>query len=322
MNKKEAALKILKNKKLIPKKNEGKAFANSNIALIKYWGKRNEDLILPNTSSLSISLNNLGTNTIIKLAHKDKVILNNEELDLNHNFSKRIFNFIDLFRDKECKFEIKTYNNIPTSVGVASSASGGAALVLALNDLFEWDLSKKNLSILARLFSGSACRSIYQDTFVIWNKGNDINGMDSYAIPLKHKWKDLSIGIIIIDDKEKKISSREAMKLAHTSSYYKEWPRKVESDLKNIIEAIKQKDFNLLGRIAENNSLFMHKIIQTTKSPFNYLTEKTELIINKIYKFRKEKKIPIYFTIDAGPNIKLIYLKEFEEEIKNEFYLS
>ncbi len=319
MNKKQVVAEILKNKKRIPSKKYGEAFAPSNIALIKYWGKRDEELILPNTSSLSISLKNLGTKTTIRTAEKDRVLLNEEELSLNSNFSKRIFDFINLFRSKDCNFEIKTYNNIPTAAGVASSASGGAALVLALNDLFEWNLSKKYLSILARLISGSACRSVYDNKFVIWNKGNDPNGMDSYGVPLEYKWDELKIGLILLEQKEKKISSREAMKSAHTSSYYKEWPKKVELDLKNIIEAIKQKDFNLLGQIAENNSLFMHKIIQTTIMPTNFLTNKTISMINKICEIRKKNKIPIYFTIDAGPNIKIIYLKKFREEILKYF---
>ncbi|MCP3660759.1 MAG: hypothetical protein GY830_10850 [Bacteroidetes bacterium] len=166
-----------------------------------------------------------------------------------------------------------------------------------------------------RLISGSACRSIYSDQFVLWNKGQDSFGMDSFGMPLDYDWEELCISIIIIDDKNKEISSRDAMRLAVTSPFYEDYKSKNKYDLKLIIEAIKNKDFNLLGKTTENNCLAMHKVINTTAKPTNYLKYKTKLMIDKILKIRNDKKLQLYFTIDAGPNIKILYLRKDKNPI-------
>jgi diphosphomevalonate decarboxylase len=150
----------------------GYAFAPSNIALCKYWGKRDEELNLPVTASLSISLGRLGSTTKLSLRpDSDVVRLDKKELAPDSPFARRIGAFLDLFRrDAGMYFEVEAVNTIPTAAGFASSASGFAALVTALDELFGWELDKRELSILARLGSGSACRSLHHG-FVEWRAG-------------------------------------------------------------------------------------------------------------------------------------------------------
>jgi len=299
------------------------AFAPSNIALIKYWGKRDESLNLPLTDSLSLSLkNNLGTHTQIKIFEKtqapDLLFLNNQELDLNNNFSKKLFNFLNPFRFNQFNFQIHTTNTIPTAAGLASSASGYAALVLALNQLFNLNLNTKNLSILARLGSGSAARSI-ETGFVHWHAGISNNGMDSYAEKIGDPWPELSMAVLLIDTQEKKISSREAMKITkNTSKLYQTWPDKNQKDLNKILEAIHTQNFKLLGEIAESNALFMHQTMADSQPSISFSTPETLRLQEKIWALRSEG-LNIYFTQDAGPNLKLIYEAKNKNLLENLF---
>ena len=318
MNKQEIVNTILYDRNREPSKHIGHAFAPSNIALTKYWGKRDNDIILPNTPSLSISLGHLGTTTTICPADHDVIIFNGRVLDSNDKIAKRILEFTDLIRPSNLCFKINTTNNIPTGAGVASSASGGAALVLAYNNLFNWNLEYKDLSILARLISGSACRSIYQNSFVIWQKGKQKDGLDSYAYPLENKWHNLRIGILLISQQEKAITSRYAMKNAHTSPYYRDWIAGTTQDTLQLQKLITSKNFNLFGQTIEKNSNNMHKIMQSQIPPVNYFLPKTHRAIEEI-KALRQTGIEVYYTMDAGPNIKLIYEYQNEENLRSHF---
>ena len=193
-----------------------KHFAPINIALLKYWGKRNEELKLPTTSSLSMTIPKYGTTTqIIKNDNDtDEIYLNDVCIDKQSNFYIKVVEYLDLFRhyfDDKNKYKILTYNNIATASGLASSSSGFCALVLAINDLYNLELDDKNLSILARLGSGSACRSVCgieeKNKFVIWHKGTIPNGMDSYAEPIYNLpdfTKHIKIKIVEISNEKKK----------------------------------------------------------------------------------------------------------------------
>ena len=148
----------------VPKREQGLAFAPTNIALCKYWGKRNAELNLPMTSSLSISLPDKGSMTNVALVDKphDVIILNDEEIPHDSDFSRRIVQFLDLFRpEKNWHLMIYIKMNLPVAAGLASSACGFASLISALNDIFAWQLSHTDLSILARIGSGSAARSLW-----------------------------------------------------------------------------------------------------------------------------------------------------------------
>lgn len=291
-----------------PQKEKASAFAPANIALIKYWGKRNSELNLPVTSSLSLSLT-LGTHTTIKRAAHDTVVLNGKECAPDDSFTKRLFAFCDLFRTPGTFFHIDTKNEIPTAAGFASSSSGFAALVKAFNDLFNWQCDVRTLSILARLGSGSACRSLMPG-FVEWHAGTQSDGLDSFAEPLDAEWPELQLGLLMISDKQKPIDSRQAMQnTVETSSLYHSWPEKVAHDLRLMRKAINKRDFNLLGQTAESNALAMHATMMASLPPILYWLPETVAAMHKIWKLRQEG-LNLYFTMDAGPNIKVLFLKK------------
>ncbi len=306
---------------------ESFAFAPSNIALCKYWGKRSSKLNLPVNSSLSISLGNKGASTKVSLINNntDVVILNSEQVDSEHNFYKKTVSFLDSFRnqlpDKNTSFQIETYSNLPIAAGLASSACGFAALVKALDRLFGWNMTVKDLSILARLGSGSACRSLFNG-FVKWHSGVELDGSDSYAESLDLIWPDFCIGLLIVDQKEKYLSSREAMLLSvETSPLYDSWQQLATRDLHTIETAIKIQDFPLLGRTAEDNALAMHSIMLSSRPAVMYSNCDTIINIKKIWQLRREYNLELYFTQDAGPNLKLLCLSK-DIPIVKEFFPS
>lgn len=320
MNTKLIIKKILADKECVPKK-EGFAFAPVNFALIKYWGKRNPLLHLPMTPSLSLALPEKGAFTRIFPIEKDtdEFFFNQQLLQENHIIAKRATDFLNLFRRKKgTYFRIETQMNLPASSGLASSACGFAALTLALNELFGWQLTKRELSILARLGSGSACRSLWEG-FVEWHAGSRNDGMDSYAEPIDINWNALCMGLLILDPEKKKISSRDAMRqTVETSCYYPTWPHKVARDIKALKQAIVEKDFETFGKTCESNALAMHASMLTAWPPILYWTEKSLQTIQKIWQLRQEG-LSIYFTQDAGPNLKLLFLHKDLPQIQAEF---
>ena len=318
MNRQEVVTHIIGDRNISPR-DKGVAFAPSNIALCKYWGKRDEELNLPVTSSLSISLKNYVAQTELQLSDEDRVVLNGKRVSPDDSFTQRAIRFLDLFRlDEQMRFTLTTQSNIPIAAGVASSAAGFAALVLALNDLFQWDLASKELSILARLGSGSACRSIYSG-FVQWHAGCAKDGMDSYAEPLESVWSGLQVGLLTLSDRPKSLGSRAAMKrTVQTSVFYDIWTAKVKDDCAQLQNAIHQKDFERFGTLSESNALAMHATMLTACPPVLYWIPQTLETIHRIWALR-EQGVDVYFTMDAGPNIKLLYLKETEQTIVSSF---
>jgi len=300
---------------------EAEAFAPSNIALCKYWGKRDVELNLPVTSSLSISLGDLGSRCRLSFCdERDQVILNGEELAHNSTFVVRLGQYLDLFRkDNSHHYHVETTNTIPTAAGFASSASGFASIVMALNKLHGWNLPDKKLSILARLGSGSASRSLWQG-FVEWHVGKDKHGMDSFAAPLKAaNWPELKIGLLILEAGEKEIGSRAAMhRTVETSSLYKSWPGKVANDMTKLKKAIVTKDFDLLGATAESNALAMHATMMAAQPPILYWLPQSVSTMKKVWQCRHEG-LPLYFTMDAGPNIKLLFLEKDKGKVLGKF---
>lgn len=301
-------------------KKQGTAFAPSNIALCKYWGKRDAILNLPVNSSLSVSLGQLGARTEIEPAEADAVYLNGEPVSPNHPFAVRILNFLGLFRPilGESHFEVRTENNIPTAAGLASSASGFAALVMALDDLAGWGLGRKQLSMLARLGSGSAARSVYEG-FVQWHAGQKPDGSDSFAERLPCDWPEFRIGVLELFSVPKAVSSRDGMnRTAATSELYKSWPQQAAADLEMICGAINKRDFPLLGQTAERNALAMHATMLAAWPPLLYLQPETIGEIHKVQMVRKEG-LDVYLTIDAGPNVKLLFLEADEPAVASAF---
>ena len=296
-------------------------FAPSNIALCKYWGKRDSELNLPINPSLSVSLAHLGTRTRVEPIEgpADDVWLNGLQLRADTLFAKRLSGFIDLFRQTSHQaFRIETRNNIPTAAGLASSASGFAALTLALNDSLKLGLESSALSMLARLGSGSACRSIYEG-FVEWHMGHRDDGADSHAHPIDRRWEGLAIGLIKVDEGVKSVDSRSGMaRTVESCHLYQSWPLQANTDLMKLHQAIESQDFTLLGSTAEQNALSMHATMIASWPPLVYWQPDSLAAMQKIWALRQQG-LEIYFTMDAGPNLKLLFQQQDSTEVLAHF---
>jgi len=316
MKRQEFINQLLKRAKGKPRV-RGEAFAPANIALCKYWGKRNAELNLPVNSSLSISLGKLGTRTIIKFAkNADRIFLNGKVAP--KAFAARLSAYLDLFRKEDQFFEVRTENNIPTAAGLASSASGFAALVKALNELMGWEFNARELSMLARVGSGSASRSLY-DGFAVWHMGQRADGMDSYAESLDGAWPDLRVGILEVSKVRKKVGSTEGMnRTRETSELYEAWPEQAQCDYDELRTAIAAKDFPMLGKTAENNAMAMHATMMAAWPPLCYWKPQSVSLMQKVWAVREEG-LELYFTMDAGPNLKLLFLKKNQATVKKLF---
>jgi len=296
-------------------------FAPSNIALCKYWGKRDSLFNLPVNASLSVSLGYLGTRTRVTPIDTaaDEVWLNGQQLLPSTRFSEKISAFIDLLRgDQPLHFRVETRNNIPTAAGLASSASGFAALTRALNDALQLNLEQEQLSVLARLGSGSACRSLF-DGFVEWRMGTREDGLDSHGVALEAEWPGLCIGLAKVDTGEKAVDSRSGMqRTVETAHLYQSWPLQAAADLEKLHQAIARRDFDLLGQTAEQNALSMHATMIASWPPLLYWQPESVAAMQKVWQLRREG-LPLYFTMDAGPNLKLLFEQQYRDEVLRHF---
>ena len=307
----------------------GKAKGPINIALIKYWGKEDEELITPLNNSISLTLdtNTFYTETKVTIKQTSEVKDNTKENDISliingkaSNITKRIKNIFKKFLSMDnqiCKelslskldIKIESINTFPIASGCASSASSMAALVLAITSALKLEniISKTELTKIARLGSGSACRSIFGG-ICEWEKGNKD---DSIAVQLyeKNYWE-LGIKLIIVSQKEKDVSSSLGMKITkETSELFKYRINYiVKQNLENIKKCLKEKDFNNFAEIIIKDSNNFHACCRDSYPSINYLNEESDFImkivmsLNKIY----GKNICAY-TFDAGSNAFLIY---------------
>ena len=296
----------------LPEPRAFKAYAPSNIALSKYWGKRDDTLNLPLNSSVSISLADWGTTTCVSAASDgaDGVWLNGERLPGQSSFARKVMQFADLFRrDQPVPLRIVTENTIPTAAGLASSASGFAALTRALAGAFALDLTDTRLSMLARFGSGSASRSLWHG-FVRWDRGNAADGTDSFATPLAHVWEDFRIAIVPVDTGPKDSSSRDGMKhTLATSPLFEAWPKRAEADCALVVSAIEDRDFTALGETAEANALAMHATMLAARPALSYLKPATWDVLDTLWSARRAG-LEAYATMDAGANVKLMFLAQ------------
>ncbi|MRG85706.1 diphosphomevalonate decarboxylase [Salinibacillus xinjiangensis] len=296
------------------------AQAHTNIALIKYWGKRDEALFLPMNSSLSITLDRFYTTTGVQFCKdlsKDIFMLNGELV--NEQELAKMTRFLDIIRNYAGVQEhaiINSTNKVPTAAGFASSASGYAAVAAASTKALGLELGGKELSMLARRGSGSATRSIFGG-YVEWQKGEREDGSDSYAKQIlgEKEWG-LTILSVLLESKCKKVSSREGMKrTVETSPFYSGWLDTVEHDIYSAKEAIRNHDFDQLGKVSEANALKMHATMLGATPPFTYWQSGTLAVMERIQELREEG-ISAYFTIDAGPNVKVLCMPNDEERVR------
>jgi diphosphomevalonate decarboxylase len=297
------------------------AIAHSNIALVKYWGNRDNELILPNNSSISMTLDKLFTTTTVEFSEKyktDSLKIDGQKFEGEE--LERVSENLDLIREKAGKglfAKIVSKSNFPKAAGLASSASAFAALALAASKAIGLDLDKKELSMIARHGSGSASRSIHEG-FVEWHKGTQDDGSDSYTdiIAPKEHWEELRMIVTVLTTKEKKVKSRAGMaKTVDTSPLYKAWLETIDEDLKNMGSALARKDFTLLGKTAEMNALKMHATMITTDPHIIYWEPETIVLMKEVMALREEG-IECYFTMDGGPQVKIICLEKNVGEIE------
>lgn len=292
--------------------------AHTNIALIKYWGKKDAKLRLPLMSSLSMTLDAFYTDTSIeKTIGKNQFYLNDKKQDSVN--SQRIFSYLDILKRKfDChdNLIVRSTNHVPTSAGLASSSSAFAAFAAAFCACYDISVDKTELSRLARVGSGSACRSIFGG-FAIWQKGNSDENSYAYALD-EHPKMDIHLLAIELNIKQKKISSTRGMKDAQSSPFFDPWIKRNDSEMKQMMSAIKENNFTAVGQLAELNANEMHAINLTAQPEFTYFEPDTIRAIKLIEQLRSEK-IECYYTIDAGPNIKVLCRLRNSKEIKERF---
>lgn len=286
---------------------QGKARAHANIALIKYWGKKDDELAIPMNSSLSLTLDCFYTETEVVFddnIDEDYFYLNGNKEDKDATL--KVSKFLNLFRNEagiKTPAIVKSNNYVPTAAGLASSASGFAALAAATNVASGLNLSHRELSMYARRGSGSATRSIYGG-FVEWQRG--VSGDDSYALEIDDADWDIGMVVVVVNGVKKSVSSREGMKrTVATSPFYKSWVESAEEDIEQIKIAIKNRDFEEMGLIAESNGLKMHATMLGANPPLSYW-EPDSLVVMQMVRELRDEGISCYFTMDAGPNVKII----------------
>ncbi len=290
------------------------AVAHPNIALIKYWGKRDERLILPRTDSLSMTLDIFPTTTRVRLAPEaahDQVTLGGEPVE--GEALRRVAAFLELVRDAaglSQRAVVETANTVPTGAGLASSASGFAALAVAAADAYGLDLDATALSRLARRGSGSASRSIFGG-FAIWHAGRltgtpEQADLSSYAEPVPTARVDLALVIAVVNAGPKPVSSREAMRrTVDTSPLYAPWAASSKGDLADMRKALSGGDLAAVGEIAERNALGMHATMLAARPAVRYMSSATLAVLDSVLQLRKDG-VPAYATMDAGPNVKVL----------------
>jgi diphosphomevalonate decarboxylase len=290
------------------------ARAGTNIALVKYWGKRDAALNLPATGSLSLTLAGLGSETRVRFGRdvgepdgRDRVLVAGAPADLA--FADRVGRFLDLVRERaglRLAAEVATTNSVPTAGGLASSASGFAALALAATRAAGLHLPPEDLSALARRGSGSAARSIFAG-FAEMAAGTRADGADAHAHSLlaPDAW-DVRLVVALTTGAGKAVGSTEAMdRTAASSPYYPAWLAATVRDLPEARAAIAARDIRALGQVAERSALRMHACALAAEPPIIYWNGVTLSAVEAVLALRASGTTA-YFTIDAGPHVKVL----------------
>lgn len=286
--------------------NSTTAIAHPNVALIKYWGKDDPTENIPSTPSISITLSKLETKTTIIEDDFDTIWIDQKKTN-----DKKILRFLSQLREKTRfgAIKIKTENNFPTGSGLASSASGFAALTTALNRHFSLGFSKTELSSVARQGSASSARSIFGG--IVSLQGPT---WEATLVEKKDYWP-LKVVIAKTSYERKKISSSEGMELTRqTSPYYDPWVKQAQRDFRECLLAIKDRDFEKVADLSERSCLKMIGAMLSTSPPLIYWNPVTLECVQTIRKMRNTGT-PVFFTTDAGPQIKAICTAESVEEV-------
>ncbi len=301
------------------------ASANSNIAFVKYWGKKAGNL--PFNSSVSMTLgSNVSTTTSIlfsKRFKKDRIFINGSEAakipgDEKSGMLFEILAYMEKLKGTSSHALVISKNSFPTSAGIASSASGAAALVYAANAALDLGFSFKDMSILARKISGSGSRSMHGG-FVIWHASDKSEESYSEAIRDEKHWPELIDIIALVSSGKKKVSSSEGhIHTVNTSSLYAARPRIAEERARKAVELITKKDAHSLFDLIMKDSNSMHAVMLDSMPPLHYINDTSWLLIEKVHEINNAhgENIAAY-TLDAGPNVHIITEDRYAKELKN-----
>ncbi len=282
------------------------ATAHPNIALVKYWGKRDEALILPHQSSLSLTLAPLSITTTVEWGQgTDEVLLNGKAAEGGER--RRVVELLSRVRAEAGRplggARMVSHGDFPASAGLASSAAAFAALALAARAAAGMPRDIRAESVLARRGSGSACRSI-QGGACVWRRGERADGEDSYAeqaFAASH-WPQLRMFVALLSRAEKEVGSRDGMRsTVETSPYYPAWTQDAEAEIPRALAALERRDIVALGALAERNAWRMHATALAADPPLCYLLPGTLQVIHALRSARGQG-LKAYFTLDAGPN--------------------
>lgn len=305
----------------------------SNIALVKYWGKKKDQI--PENPSISFTLETCKTMTSLSFSKRKlnsnfsfDIFLDNEQKDefkpKIETFFKRIEEYLPFLKDYH--FVIETTNTFPHSSGIASSASGMSALALCLmsiekemNPTMSDEFFNQKASFLARLGSGSASRSIQGD-LVCWGKHKEITGSSDlfgvkYPFEVHDNFKNYQDTILLVDKGEKQVSSTVGHDLMHNHPFAEQRFMQAHENLSKLIDVFKKGDLKSFIEIVESEALTLHSMMMTSMPYFILMKPNTLEIINKIWSFRQETGLHICFTLDAGANVHILYPEHEAEEI-------
>lgn len=293
------------------------AIAPSNIAFTKYWGKKREELRLPENGSISMCLSNLLTTTTVEFSDKyskDEITINGGGLEEGE--AERVLKHLDRIRKLAGineRAKMVSNNNFPSGTGLSSSASGFAALTLAAGKAAGLYLSEKELSILARQGSGSSCRSI-PSGFVEWLDGDTSDS--SYAVQIfPPDWWKIADVVAVVSEGRKEVPTSAGHAAAQSSPFMKVRLNSMKEKNKLAKKLIKEKNFKELGELTEAEALELHAIMLTQKPHLIYWTTGT-LQIMKLTSHWREQGLPVYFTVNTGQDIHLICEARNAEKVK------
>lgn len=306
----------------------------SNIALVKYWGKYGEQL--PKNTSISFTLSNCHTKTKLHYTPSNS---NNFEFEVYlegqraESFEPKILKFFERIEVcmpflKQFKFTIETSNSFPHSSGIASSASGMSALALCLMSLERLtnsditdDYFYAKASFLARLGSGSACRSI-QGPLVVWGEHPVLPGSSqligtTLPFEIHDNFKAYCDTILLVDQGEKVVSSTVGHDLMHNHPFAEQRFNQANQNFEAILEVLKTGNLDQFIQIVESEALSLHAMMMTSEPYFLLMKPNTLSIINEIWDYRKRTGSKICFTLDAGANVHVLYPNNEKNEVDN-----
>ena len=306
--------------------------APSNIALVKYWGKKENQI--PANPSISFTLNNCKTITSLSFSKKENT--ENFSFDLlfegksKEDFKPKIQKFFERVATylpflKDYHFTIDTENTFPHSSGIASSASGMSALAMNLMSLekeLHLEMTKEyffqKASFLARLGSGSACRSV-KGSVVVWGNSEIEGSSDLFGVEfpshIHENFKNYQDTILLVDKGEKQVSSTVGHDLMHNHPYAERRFEQAHENLSKIKTILKSGNLDEFIKIVESEALTLHAMMMTSMPYFILMKPNTLEIINAIWKFRNETQIPVCFTLDAGANVHVLYPENVREKV-------